>query len=99
MNKTYCIIGTGRQGTAAAYDLLMYADISSLLLLDNNQESIDKCMYKINSLKSKASIAAHIIDFNDYRLANRICFNDCPWFEFVFKRTTFYVPYVINENV
>ena len=65
MNKTYCIIGTGRQGTAAAYDLLMYANISNLLLLDNNQESIDKCMLKINSLKSNANIVAHIIDFDD----------------------------------
>ena len=65
MNKAYCIIGTGRQGTAAAYDLLMYANISNLLLLDNNQESIDKCMLKINSLKSNANIVAHIIDFDD----------------------------------
>ena len=67
MNKTYCIIGTGRQGTAAAYDLLMYADISNLLLLDNNQESIDKCLYKIHSLKSKANIITDIIDFKDIK--------------------------------
>lgn len=67
MNKTYCIIGTGRQGTAAAYDLLMYADISNLLLLDNNQESINKCLYKIHSLKSKANIITDIIDFKDIK--------------------------------
>ena len=65
MNKTYCIIGTGRQGTAAAYDLLMYANISKLLLMDNNQESIDACMRKLDSFKSKNNIVTSIIDFND----------------------------------
>tara|TARA_Y100001970_G_scaffold23435_1_gene27564 strand:- start:41900 stop:43057 length:1158 start_codon:yes stop_codon:yes gene_type:complete len=65
MNKTYCIIGTGRQGTAAAYDLLMYANISKLLLMDNNQESIDACMRKLDSFKSRNNIVTSIINFND----------------------------------
>ena len=47
MNNNYCVIGTGRQGTAAAYDLLKYADINNLLLFDNNQASIDQCFKKI----------------------------------------------------
>ena len=65
MNKNYCVIGTGRQGTAAAYDLLKYADINNLLLLDNNQASIDQCLRKINSVKSNIKIITSIIDFND----------------------------------
>jgi lysine 6-dehydrogenase len=65
MNKNYCVIGTGRQGTAAAYDLLKYADINNLLLLDNNQASIDQCLRKINSVKSNINIITSIIDFND----------------------------------
>ena len=65
MNGNYCIIGTGRQGTAAAYDLLKYADIKNLLLLDNNQSSIDKCIKKIDSINSKVNIVSSIIDFND----------------------------------
>ena len=65
MNGNYCIIGTGRQGTAAAYDLLKYADIKNLLLLDNNQLSIDKCIKKVDSINSKVNIVSSIIDFND----------------------------------
>ena len=44
--KNYCIIGTGRQGTAAAYDILKFADIEVLLLLDNNEQSILNCLKK-----------------------------------------------------
>ena len=47
MKKKYCIIGTGRQGTAAAYDLLVHADVESLTLLDCNQNSIDECLKKL----------------------------------------------------
>ena len=39
MKKNYCIIGTGRQGRAAAYDLLKFAPVNQLLLLDNNQDN------------------------------------------------------------
>ena len=49
MKKNYCIIGTGRQGTAAAYDLLKYADINQLLLLDCNQNAISNCLKKIQT--------------------------------------------------
>ena len=65
MNKNYCIIGTGRQGTAAAYDLLLYADIKTLLLLDNKQKSINQCLKKINSVKSNIKIVTSVINFND----------------------------------
>jgi len=64
MNKNYCIIGTGRQGTAAAYDLLKHANIKNLLLFDNNQSAIDKCIEKINSIKSNINIITSIIDFD-----------------------------------
>ena len=47
MKNKYCIIGTGRQGTAAAYDLLKFAEIDLLLLIDSNSKSIDSCLDKI----------------------------------------------------
>ena len=46
MYHNYCIIGTGRQGTAAAYDLIKYAKIKNLLLVDTSLESINQCLYK-----------------------------------------------------
>ncbi len=47
-----CILGTGRQGTAAAYDILLYAKPKSLLLLDSQKTSIDRCLEKIKKVKS-----------------------------------------------
>jgi len=65
MNKKYCIIGTGKQGTAAAYDLLKFANIDSLLLIDTNQDSIDRCLLKIKFVISNCKIDTSIIDIND----------------------------------
>ena len=62
--KKYCIIGTGRQGTAAAYDLLVHADVESLTLLDCNQNSIDECLKKIHPVSKSVKIQQFIIDFN-----------------------------------
>ncbi|MBI72550.1 MAG: hypothetical protein CMG61_03815 [Candidatus Marinimicrobia bacterium] len=64
MKKKYCIIGTGRQGTAAAYDLLVHADVETLTLLDCNQNSIDECLKKIDSVSNGVKIQQSIIDFN-----------------------------------
>ena len=65
MKKNYCIIGTGRQGRAAAYDLLKFAPISELLLLDNSQKSIELCLEKIKPVVDSVSIKHSLIDFND----------------------------------
>ena len=65
MKKNYCIIGTGRQGTAAAYDLLKFAEIEKLLLLDNNQNSINQCIKKIEPVLNDVKIQQSIIDFNE----------------------------------
>ena len=65
MKKKYCIIGTGRQGRAAAYDLLRFASINELLLLDNNQESIELCLKKIRPVIGDSIVNHSIIDFND----------------------------------
>ena len=36
-----CIIGCGRQGTAAAYDILLYNKPKKLLLLDISSKSLE----------------------------------------------------------
>ena len=65
MKKNYCIIGTGRQGRAAAYDLLKFSPINQLLLLDNSEDSIELCLEKIKSVAGTVSIKHSIIDFNN----------------------------------
>ena len=65
MKHNYCIIGTGRQGRAAAYDLLKFANINELLLLDSNENSIHLCLEKIKSVKKNVEIKYQIIDLNN----------------------------------
>ena len=48
--KKYCIIGSGRQGTATAYDIVMYASPESLTIIDSNTESLNRCRDKIKDL-------------------------------------------------
>ena len=64
--EKYCIIGTGRQGTAALYDLLLFSNASSILLIDSNQDSINKCLKLIDkSLLDKIKIYTEVVDIND----------------------------------
>lgn len=65
--KNVCIIGTGKQGTAAAYDILLYAKPKKLLLLDVSSASLELCNTKIRSVKSvNTKIINKIIDFKDH---------------------------------
>ena len=49
MKYNYCIIGTGRQGTAAAYDILKFAKVENLLLIDNSEKNLEMCFDKLVS--------------------------------------------------
>ena len=63
-----CILGTGRQGTAAAYDILLYAKPKSLLLLDSQKTSIDRCLEKIKEVKSYDTvIETKVIDLKNVK--------------------------------
>ena len=68
----YCIIGTGRQGTAALYDIIKFANPKQILLLDSNQESLDRCINKISKvLEFNIPIESHVIDIeNNSNLIN-----------------------------
>ena len=66
--KNVCIIGSGKQGTAAAYDILLYAKPKKMLLLDLSPEALDICKRKIkNVVNSKTSIDFKVIDFKDQK--------------------------------
>ena len=61
-----CILGTGKQGTAAAYDLLLYAKPKKIILLDSIGISLKNCLSKIESVKStKTEIILQKIDLNN----------------------------------
>ena len=61
-----CILGVGRQGSAAAYDILKYYKPQQLLLLDNNHDSLKRTISKVNRVKDdNTEIIAEVIDLND----------------------------------
>ena len=64
MYHNYCIIGTGRQGTAAAYDLIKYAKIKNLLLLDTSPQSINECLYKLKPISQNINIKTKTVDID-----------------------------------
>ena len=79
MKHNYCIIGTGRQGRAAAYDLLKFANINQLLLLDSNEESIHLCLEKIKSVKNNVEVKYQIINLNNIEELT-VILKDCDIF-------------------
>lgn len=46
----YAIIGSGKQGTASAYDLIKFGNAKKVLLIDNNIENAEKAAAQINQL-------------------------------------------------
>ena len=64
--ENVCIIGCGRQGTAAAYDILLYSKPKKLLLLDISKKSLNICNDKIKQvISSKTSVINQVINFED----------------------------------
>ena len=45
--KKYCVIGSGRQGTASAYDFVKHGQPMSLKIIDSSQKNLDQCKNKI----------------------------------------------------
>ena len=65
--KNVCIIGSGKQGTAAAYDILLYAKPKKMLLLDISSNALDICRGKIkNVVDIKTSIDFKVIEASIY---------------------------------
>lgn len=46
----YAIIGSGKQGTASAYDLIKFGNAEKILLIDNNLENAENSAKKISEL-------------------------------------------------
>ena len=62
--KKYCIIGSGRQGTAAAYDIVSHGEPQSLTIIDSNNDNLKKCKDKIKKL-TDFDVDIINIDIND----------------------------------
>ncbi|MBC8505425.1 MAG: saccharopine dehydrogenase NADP-binding domain-containing protein [Anaerolineales bacterium] len=62
---TYAVLGAGRQGTAAAYDLAKFSDAKKIILADINQEIAEKSAKRINQLIGRDVAVGVELDVSD----------------------------------
>ena len=65
MGFRYAIIGSGRQGTAAAYDLAMLGDADYLLMADMSLAQAERATKRVNQLAGRAVAQAAQVNVQD----------------------------------
>jgi lysine 6-dehydrogenase len=65
MSYRYAIIGSGRQGTAAAYDLGRFGQAAFLLMVDQDRAQADRAAQRLNALLGNAIAEAAWADAGD----------------------------------
>jgi lysine 6-dehydrogenase len=65
MGHKYVVLGAGRQGVAAAYDLALFGQADSLALLDIDQAVAQAGAARLNSLLGKPIASGHQVDAGD----------------------------------
>jgi len=65
MSKVFAILGSGMQGTAAAYDLALHADPSDIRMGDHDLEQAERNAQRVNSLVGRNVCTAHAVDALD----------------------------------
>jgi lysine 6-dehydrogenase len=65
MGFRYAIIGSGRQGTAAGYDLARFGDADFLLLADQSLAAAERAAARINTLLGRDVAVAAQVDVQD----------------------------------
>lgn len=65
MGYCYAVIGSGRQGTAAAYDLARFGEAASLLLVDASLEQAERAAERVNRLTGREVAYARQVDVQD----------------------------------
>lgn len=62
MSYRYALIGAGRQGTAAAYDLLVRGNAASLLIIDADPQAARRAAARLRELTGRAEIETAAVD-------------------------------------
>jgi lysine 6-dehydrogenase len=65
MNYTYAILGAGRQGVAAAYDIALFGDAAAVMLADVNLAVAKAGAEQVNRLLSSDHVRAVQVDASD----------------------------------
>ena len=65
MGFRYAVIGSGRQGTAAAYDLALLGDAESVLIADMSLAQAERSAARINALLGREVARAAQVNVQD----------------------------------
>ena len=65
MTRCYAVIGAGRQGIAAAYDLAKFGKPDDLILIDTNTEQLHIATNHLNSLLDSSLVSSLTVDASD----------------------------------
>lgn len=65
MSYVYAVLGGGRQGTAAAYDMAHHGDASRVLIADARLEAAQRAAARVNDLVGRSVVEAHRLDVTD----------------------------------
>jgi lysine 6-dehydrogenase len=72
MSYTYAVLGAGRQGTAAAYDMARWGDARRVLLVDYDMKVARQAAERVNGLMGKPIAEATRVDVTDLKAVERL---------------------------
>ena len=72
MSYNYAVLGAGRQGTAAAYDLARFGEAQSLLIADQDVEVAREAATRVNALLQRDLVQTHAADVLDHGAVVRV---------------------------
>lgn len=67
MSHHYAVIGAGRQGLAAAYDLALYGEASCVTLMDSNEKAAQSASVRINRLVGRQIAQGRKLDVREQK--------------------------------
>ena len=72
MQYTYAVIGAGRQGTAAAYDMARWGDARKVILADRDLAIAERAAQRVNQLIGSKIAEAVQVEVTDTALLERV---------------------------
>jgi len=72
MSYTYAVLGAGRQGTAAGYDMARWGDAGRVVLADYDLEVARRAAERVNELMGKAIAEPVQVDVTDLKAVERV---------------------------
>jgi len=72
MTYTYAVLGAGRQGTAAAYDMALWGDAERVILADYDLGVARRAAERVNGSLGRAAVEAVQVDVTDLEAVERV---------------------------